>query len=278
MSVADGTPAASRLAVPGAELYYESRGSGPLLVLIGAPMTSDSFVPLADALAGGRTILTTDPRGIGRSSVEDRDADSTPELRASDLAALVEHVGGGAADVFGSSGGAVTALALAQSRPDLVGTVISHEPPLNELLPDREELRASTQRMCERYLSGDVVGAWKMFMDSAGIPVPPEMLEQMFGGERDPQDVADERFWFAHELRPSTWWEPDVEKLRQLDDRLFVGIGADSTGQECDRTSRALCELLELTPVIFPGDHTGFVDHPEDFAAQLTRSLARRER
>ncbi|MEU4603927.1 hypothetical protein AB0F43_13180 [Kribbella sp. NPDC023972] len=39
------------LTVPEAELYYEVRGSGPLVVLVGAPMDADSFAPLADLLA-----------------------------------------------------------------------------------------------------------------------------------------------------------------------------------------------------------------------------------
>lgn len=274
MTVTDLSPVASRLAVPGADLYYECRGAGPLLVLVGAPMKAEAFAPLAENLASTRTVLTTDPRGIGRSRVGDRGADSTPELRAEDLACLIEHMGIGAADVFGSSGGAVTVLALAQSRPDLVGTVIAHEPPLNQLLADREELRQSTQLMCELYVSGDIIGAWKIFFDSAEIPISPEMLEDMFGGERDKQDVADEYFWFANEMRSSTWWLPDVARLRQLANRVVVGIGADSTGQECDRTSRALCKLLNLTPMTFLGDHTGFVDHPVDFAGQLESVLA----
>ncbi len=40
------------LNVPGARLYYERRGSGPLLVLIGSPMDSTGFTGPANALAG----------------------------------------------------------------------------------------------------------------------------------------------------------------------------------------------------------------------------------
>lgn len=263
------------LEVPGAELYFELRGEGPLTLLIGAPMRSDAFTLLADLLATKRSVLTTDPRGIGRSTVDDRDADSTPELRAADLAHLIEHVDRGPATVFGSSGGAVTALALTQTRPDLLQTVIAHEPPLNELLDERQELRKLTQEMCERYLDGDVIGAWTMFFKNAGISIPDEAIQQMFGGERDPQEVADERYWFAHELRPSTWWQPNIELLHRhsRDIELTIGIGEDSAGQECDRTSRALCKQLGKTPVHFPGGHTGFIRNTEEFAAQLEKLL-----
>jgi pimeloyl-ACP methyl ester carboxylesterase len=148
----------STLEVPGARLYYEVRGAGPLLVLVGAPMDARSFAPLADLLAADHTVLTTDPRGIRRSPVDDPDRDSTPELRADDLARLITALDAGPATVLGSSGGAVTALALVQARPELMGTVIAHEPPLIDLLDDREQLRAETEKQASTYLDGDVLG------------------------------------------------------------------------------------------------------------------------
>jgi pimeloyl-ACP methyl ester carboxylesterase len=56
-------PTAQTLEVPGARLYYEVRGTGPLVVLVGAPMDAGPFAPLADLLADDYTVLTTDPRG-----------------------------------------------------------------------------------------------------------------------------------------------------------------------------------------------------------------------
>ncbi len=267
------TAATATLVVPGAELHYEVRGTGPLLVLVGAPMDAAAFAPLAERLCADHTVLTTDPRGIHRSRVDDPDADSTPELRADDLSRLIAHLDAGPATVFGSSGGAVTALALVQAHPERVRTVVAHEPPLNELLDDRDELRAGTEAMCAAYLAGDVVGAWTRLFAQANIPVPPEAVAELFGGERDPQVVADERFWFAHELRPTTWWQPDLAALRSVPARVIVGIGEESSGQECDRTSRALAAALGVEPTRFLGDHTGFVDDPDAFAVRLRTVL-----
>ena len=61
------SPSAHALDVPGARLYYERRGAGPLLLMIGSPMDSTGFAGLADALAGRYTVVTYDPRGIGHS-------------------------------------------------------------------------------------------------------------------------------------------------------------------------------------------------------------------
>jgi clorobiocin/coumermycin A biosynthesis protein CloN7/CouN7 len=53
-------PVTHMLDVPGARLYYERRGTGPLLLLIGSPMDSTGFAGLAGALAGRYTVVTYD--------------------------------------------------------------------------------------------------------------------------------------------------------------------------------------------------------------------------
>ncbi|MFI9837516.1 alpha/beta fold hydrolase [Nonomuraea sp. NPDC051941] len=262
--------------IPGGRLYYEVRGQGPLVALLGAPMDATSFAPLADLLASDHTVLTTDPRGINRSPLNDPGQDSTPPLRADDLSRLLTHLDAGPATIVGSSGGAVTALALAQTHPEQVRTVIAHEPPLIELLADRERLHATTDDLIATYLAGDVVGAWAKVMAQANIIMPEGALQMMFGGDRDPRQVADERRWFAHELRATTRWQPDLDVLRATPIDIMVGIGDDSSRQLCDRTSRALATALGLEPTLFPGDHTGFVEDPDRFAARLRDVLHER--
>jgi pimeloyl-ACP methyl ester carboxylesterase len=264
---------AATLDVPDARLYYEVRGSGPLVVLVGAPMDARSFAPLAELLATDNTVLTTDPRGINRSSVHDRDRDSTPEMRADDLARLIRHVDAGPAVVLGSSGGAVSVLALVQAHPELVTTAVAHEPPLLELLDDRVQQRENTEEIVATYLAGDVRGAWTKFLASARIDLPHEVLDAMIGGERDPQDVADERFQHAHMIRPITRWVPDLANLRAASTRIVVGIGEQSGGQLCEQTSEALAAGLGIAPTRFPGDHIGFVGEPEAFAVRLRAVL-----
>ena len=163
----------------------------------------------------------------------------------------------------------MTALALVQARPEQVHTVIAHEPPLLEVLDDRDQLHAGTDEMIATYLSGDTIGAWSSFMAQANIELPPGALEMMFGGDREPQQLADERYFFTRELRPTTRWQPDVTSLRTLPTRVMIGIGEDSTDELCDRTSRALAAQLDIEPTMFPGGHTGFVDDPNTFAARM---------
>ena len=261
--------------VPGARLHYEVRGSGPLVLLVGAPMGADAFAPLAVLLATDHTVLTTDPRGVGRSPVDDPEQDSTAELRADDLSRLLAHLGASPAVALGSSGGAVSVLALAQAHPDQVHTVIAHEPPLQQLVDDRERLLAGTEDIIATYLAQGSAAAWRKFMavgdivvpeDDGHVAPPPEQ-------ERDAQAVADERHFFLHELRATTGWQPDLAALRVAATRIVVGIGETSTGELCDRTSRALAAGLDLAPTTFPGSHIGFLEDPAAFAVRLREVL-----
>jgi pimeloyl-ACP methyl ester carboxylesterase len=266
--------AVDTLRVPDAQLHYEVRGKGPLVVLVAAPMDARAFTPLADLLATDHTVLTTDPRGINRSPVDDPDEDSTPEMRADDLSRLIAHVDAGPAVVLGSSGGAVSVLALAQAHPEQVHTVIAHEPPLIELLDDRERVHRQAEDVIATHLAGDYLGGWRKFMVMANIHIPEPVLQQMFGGPRDPQDIADNHYQHAHMFRPTAHWRPDIATLRSIPTRVLIGIGEQSTDQICDRTSRALATALGIEPTMFPGGHVGFVDDPDAFATRLRAVLA----
>jgi pimeloyl-ACP methyl ester carboxylesterase len=259
------------LEVPGARLYYEVRGSGPLLLVMGSPMGAAMFAPLADALAADFTVVTHDPRGIARSTVDDPQQDSTPELRADDVAALIDALDAPDADVLGSSGGAVTGLALVARHPRRVRTLVAHEPPLLGLLPDAEERHAGTDEIIATYHREGVGPAFARFMVTAGYTE--EDLAAMPMGEPSEQDLADSARFFAHELRWTTRYLPDVAALTAGPARVVVGVGAESGKLLTQRTSAALAERLGTEPAEFPGEHGGFMEQPEAFADTLRKLL-----
>ena len=269
-------PTVHTIAVPGAHLHCEVRGAGPLLLVVGSPMGSEEFAPLADALATDHTVVTFDPRGHGRSTVDDPDDDATAEQRADDLVALLDALGAETADVFGSSGGAVTGLALVARHPARVRTLVAHEPPLLELLPDADQQRAATDDIISTFHTDGMGAAWGKFMSNAGFDMtPPDDDGAPVHGEMpepSEQDLREAARFFDHELRPTTRYLPDVDALKIA--RIVVGIGADSGHLLTYGTSAALAQLLGATPVQFPGDHAGFLDRPTDFADALRKALA----
>ncbi|MQY07964.1 alpha/beta fold hydrolase [Actinomadura macrotermitis] len=259
------------IAIAGGRLHYEVRGSGPLLVLTGSPMEGALFVPLADLLADERTVVTHDPRGIGHSVLDDPAQDSTPDLRADDLAALLDALGAETADVFGSSGGAVSALALAARHPGRVRTLVAHEPPLIELLPDAAGQRATVDDMTETFRREGVEAAWRKFMSYAGFDSDDAGPPPAASPERARADGA--RF-FGHEMRGTARYVPDVAAVTAGAARVVVGVGAGSGALVTYRTSVALAERLGTPPVEFPGDHAGFLGQTKEFADALRRVLA----
>jgi pimeloyl-ACP methyl ester carboxylesterase len=199
--------------------------------------------------------------------VDDPDQDSTPDLRADDVAALLDALldalGAESADVFGSSGGAVTGLALVARHPGRVRTLVAHEPPLMELLPDAAERRAATDDIVDTFHREGVGAAWGKFMAVNGVVDPPPR------GETTEQDLADSARFFGHEIRGTTRYVPDIAALKAAPARVVVGIGADSGSLDTYKTSTALAELLGTAPAEFPGGHAGFLGYPKEFAEVL---------
>src|SRR5256884_2912634 len=123
------------------DIAYDVRGplptadGRPPLFRTGQPMEASGFATLA-SLFPDRTVITYDPRGLGRSTRKDGRVDNAPTVQASDVHAVIEALGAGPVEMFASSGGAVTALALVAAYPNDVTTLVAHEPPLIPVLPD----------------------------------------------------------------------------------------------------------------------------------------------
>jgi pimeloyl-ACP methyl ester carboxylesterase len=301
-----------RIDVTGGTIYYEVRGSGPLLLLIGQPMTSGPFGPLADLLASDHTVVTYDPHGLGQSTVEDPALPVTPEIEADDLAALIAALDADSANVVGSSGGAVAGLELAASHPEKVRTVIAHEPPVAELLPDAAQIRAAVDDVEKAYLAGGSGAGWFKFISlvthdgpvtEAGIapeawpsPGPDTPSGDPTGGdptggdatggntaeeqgppvEPSAKQTADDALFFTRMLKPFTRYDPPIQALRSGDPRVVVAIGASTGDEIAGRSTRALAERLGSPVVEFPGDHGGFMADPAGWAITIRTILDRR--
>src|SRR5512132_852722 len=118
---------ARTLKVPGATLYYEVRGSGPVLLCItGGPTDAGMFRDLAGRLADRYTVVSYDQRGHSRSELDGEPEDIPVGAHADDAAAILAAVGNGPAYVYGSSGGGTIGLELVARHPALVRTFVAH--------------------------------------------------------------------------------------------------------------------------------------------------------
>lgn len=262
------------LDVPGAKISYDVGGDGPPLMLLGSPMDASGFRPVAAELFNRFTVITYDPRGVGRSVLDVPESGAPHQAQADDVYRILHTVGLGPAAIFGSSGGAVTALALAAAHPDVVGSLVAHEPPLIRMLADPDADRANRDAVIDAYRSGGVGAGMAAFLKFAGMAPA--------SGGNAPEPTAEEaagwlrtsEFLLRHMMLETTEFQPDLDRLRTFGDRLTVGVGAASGDQFPRRAAEGLAGRLGLTPVEFPGGHTGFLEHPSGFAARLLAVLS----
>ncbi|MDY7103712.1 MAG: alpha/beta hydrolase [Actinomycetota bacterium] len=277
------------LETPGAVLTYDVRrpdtAAGPPLLMIGSPMDAGGFADLATHFTD-RTVVTYDPRGVERSTRTDPSAEVTPHDHADDLHRIIAALGGGPVDVFASSGGAVNALVLVATHPDDGRTLVAHEPPAVDVLPDREQALAAVADIGRTYQARGFGPAMAKFiaLTSHQGPIPdladlPEPDPAQFGLPADDDGSRGDPL-LEQNLISCTHHRHDLDALRRAPTRVVIGVGAESAGALTDRTSAALAEQLGTTAVTFPSHHAGFVadDHgmqgePEAFAATLRQVL-----
>ena len=272
---------ASTLKVPGATIHYETRGAGPVLLIIpGGPQDAGVFSDLASHLADRYTVVAFDPRGNSRSPFAGEPKALRVDVQADDAAALIREIGAGPAYVFGTSGGAQIGLDLAVRYPELVVALVAHEPPTTMLLEDPSAALAADRMIADTYRREGVDAAMAAFFAMSGL----EDDVDQDGGSPDAAPTPEEsetfervsgnfEYWLAHGMMPLSLYRPDVDALRIGRPRIVVGLGEESAGQVIHDMGMALAGQLDTEPVAFPGDHMGFGPYAEPFAETLDQTF-----
>lgn len=272
-------PMPGTLDVPGATLYYEVRGSGPVLLLIsGGAGDSGMYAGLFDDLTAHHTVVTYDPRPFSRSRLRGPVGDQRVAEWADDALRLLDHVAPGeSASVMGCSAGAIVALDLLARYPDRLTRVVAHEPPLVELLDDPAPHRAVFAEVREICRTEGVGPAMVRFGEGLGEQRPEEDAFEL------PADVvemaarmhANQPVFLEHVLCPFTSTIPDVNALHAAAHKLVPAVGRLSADQVAihDPAVR-LAALLDRPLNEFPGGHMAALERPRSFAQHLLKALA----
>ena len=149
---------------------------------------------------------------------------------------MIEALGVGPVDLFGSSGGAVNALALVAAHPDDVRRVVAHEPPTAALLPDRDAVLAVCRDMRATYEPTAADPPWRSSSRSSCTTAGARRLPGPAGA--GPGDVRDVERGRRRPHRPADAQHAGLQHLRARRrarcgprDRLVVAVGVES-GQE----------------------------------------------
>jgi pimeloyl-ACP methyl ester carboxylesterase len=275
-----------------ADIVYDVHGplptaeGRPPLFMIAQPMDASGFAALASHFPD-RTVVTYDPRGLGRSTRKDGGVDNLPTVQAEDVHAVIEALGAGPVEMFASSGGAVTAFALVAAYPDDVTTLVAHEPPLIQVLPDAAAAERARTGFRDAYEAKGwgagmatfiAMTSWRgeftdeYFAQPAADPTQFGMPTEDDGSRDDPL--------LSDRSSAITSYRPDVDALAAAPTRVVMAVGEESMGTFTGRATVATAELLGQQATVFPSHHGGFLGgefgyagQPEAFARKLREAL-----
>ncbi|MDT0301501.1 alpha/beta fold hydrolase [Streptomonospora wellingtoniae] len=280
---------------PGATIRFDVRGDlggataeAPVLMMVGSPMEASGFTTLAGYF-GDRPVVTYDPRGVGRSPRTDGASETTPQEHAEDLRRVIGALGVDRVDLFGSSGGALNGLVLVSRHPERVRTLVAHEPPVAEVLPDREQITAVCEDIYDTYHRSGMGPAMAKFIAlvqfsgplPADYPDRPAPDPAQFGLPTEDDGSRDDPL-LGQNIRNGPANVFDYDALAAAPTRIVLAAGRESAAAMPGRAAFGVAERLGVEPVVFPSHHGGFMSgefgmegEPEAFAATLREVLSR---
>ena len=147
--------------------------------------------------------------------------------------------------------------------------------------PDGPAILAAMQGVYETYRHEGLGPAMQKFLGVAGLNGGPQPSESVPQGETNPEMLEaiarmqrNIEFFLEHYLQPVTGYQPDIAALLTESTRVVAAVGEASRGQLAYRGGVELAERLGTEVQVFPGDHVGFVTHPDEFASMLHKVLA----
>jgi hypothetical protein len=163
-----------------------------------------------------------------------------------------------------------------------VGTLVSHEAPIMELLPDAEAWRGKFEDMTKAYESEGAFAGMGVFgsaVEEGGPKYSEEMQQQ---SDEPPPPEAQEMMarmmgnfdiFIAHEVRQFGAYVPDIDALKAAPTRIVSAAGETSGEQAARRSAIALAERLGIPATPLPGAHGGWGSDPQEFADRLRAVL-----
>ncbi|KAI4736755.1 alpha/beta-hydrolase [Aureobasidium sp. EXF-12298] len=266
------------LKVQGADLHYDTFGTGPLLLLItGAGGNGSAWHAAAQFLSKHYTTICYDRRNYSASTISgSQDYNNRLATDASDAATLITHISpSGKALVLGNSSGAIVALHLLLNHPSTVELLIAHEPPAFSALPP--DFRAKGEEVINhiysQYRLHGPIFAMQEFTSKLDTGNEGELMRQVMHPSHSHESRANALFWFEFELRQYPCADLDMEGLVKLKGKLIPAAGVDSGMGVGVAPIAAIAGAVGKEILRLPGGHIGYVTQPEAWSRALVEEL-----
>lgn len=249
------------------DLFWEARGSGPAVLLIGGtPGDAGQMAAVVDELASDHLVITYDRRGTSRSARPAGWSRTTVAEQADDANAVLSRVGVTAALVFGTSNGAAVALELALRHPGRVTRAIIHEMPLLSVVEDPTPVASALGSMIgEAMEAGGPRAALDRFLrfafgDAIVDRWPSDLRERM---------LANAEMALSVELPAFQTYRPDADLLAACRVPVTVLVGEDQQVPFMHEAARWVADALGTEVRSAPGAHGPQFSAPARLAATI---------
>ncbi|MCQ9179623.1 alpha/beta hydrolase [Streptomyces sp. IBSBF 2953] len=272
------TVSTGMLAVSGATLHFQVRGTGPLLLISqSGEGDADRSTDLVTALADSHTVVTYDRRGLSRSLLDDPEQGVTLAEHAEDVHRLLASLTDGPALMLGCSLGAVIGLHVATRHPGQIRVLIAHEPVAPRLLPGAERAHHNHElaALQDLYLREGLGAALPEIARTLGIDptngdTEPDLTPQPMNALRK----ANFDFFVRHDFTAVIQDTLDVDALRSTGTHIIPAAGRTTPRTVFDyRCATALAARLDRELHELPGGHNGNTSHPRAYATRLRELL-----
>ena len=261
----------------GTHLWYEITGASdaPLVLVHGSWGDHHNWDAVVPGLARSFRVLTYDRRGHSLSARPSTQGSLGED--AMDLAALLETLGLAPAHVVGNSGGAAVGLWLAAQRPDVLRSLVVHEPPLFALLSDDASMQAPLAAASDRVRavlhllqSGNDAAAAERFVDT--IAFGPGAWSKM--AEEKRHTFITNAPTFLDELMDPQGVTVDLDALRRYTGPALLTRGERSAPFFPAVVIRLSRELPQARQHLFSdAGHVPHITHPGEYVEVVTRFI-----
>lgn len=260
--------------INGVKLYWELSGGGgePAILVHGSWGDHANWAQVVSALSTSLNVAAYDRRGHSRS--ERPPGQGSIHEDVADLAALVEHLFGGPAHVIGNSFGAAIGLNLAVQRPDLIRSLVAHEPPLFGLLEGQTEVQPALAAVQERIAAvvpllqaGQFEAGARRFVET--IAFGPGAWDQLPQATRD-VFVINAPTWLD-ELQEPGWNALDLKRLSAFSAPAMLSYGGESPPFFPAVVERISAALPHARKYFFSqAGHVPHLSHPDEYVRAVT--------
>jgi pimeloyl-ACP methyl ester carboxylesterase len=262
-----------RTNVNGADLEYESRGSGePVVFIHGAMAVAFSPLLVEGALKDYRTVVYN-RRGFGGSTRSDT---ASIGQHAADCRQLMRFLGIERAHVVGHSSGALIALQMTLDDPSAVHSLTLMETAVPSVMFAVPEVGAAVENALAAYRAGNKAGALDAFMRGFVRPDYGDVIGKALGPQAFEGALASLDTLFQVEFPALQDWSftpADAARIRQPV-LLVLGGASLPYWRQIDEQMRAW--LPQAESFVLPGaDHLLMVREPRLMAGALAGFLGR---